>query len=441
MIKFSTPFKRELSKIHNDIRKAVWIEDFNRAVNEDLWEALIKIFNTSDANPGMSPLNVQNIAADTWITKYIKTVLANANSICEEFIWVTTWEHQWLYSFGWLATVVNAYYPQISTQEEHFTKWKIVRVKAIDTLKKISMYPTYGWQTFKQCIWKHYQVIWYTPPAGVDILEPFEISYKWALPVYVKDLGWSVYKLPQTIFTPTTIKNLKDYEQKKMLNDIEESLRDSHKYEEERVTKEYQKLLADFMDVSRLLHERMNIDFRKAAEEIVANKLKLKKQLLTNPQVDSVEYDFDKRLLINTKPLVCNNNPVWRYSIDINLKTWWLRILNLDIWTTWCYQHPHVWSAWEPCLGDRANPLRKSFSEHDYITLMLGVISYLEEYNHSSVYITMSDFQSRNSAKFKYQKELMNAKKTTVTPKPEDVTEIINIQEMLGTDEPVIIPF
>ena len=329
MIKFSTPFKRELAKIHNDIRKAVWIEDFNRAVNEDLWEALIKIFNTSDANSGMSPLNVQNIAADTWTTKYIKTVLANANSICEEFIWITTWEHQWLYSFGWLATVVNAYYPQISTQEKHFTKWKIVRVKAIDTLKKISMYPTYGWQTFKQSVWKHYQVVWYTKPAGVDIiLEPFEISYKWALPVYVKDLGWSVYKFPQTIFTPTTIKNLKDYEQEKMLNDIEESLRDSHKYEEERVTKEYQKLLADFMDVSRLLHERMNIDFRKAAEEIVANKLKLKKLLLTNPQVDSVEYDFDKRLLINTKPLVCDNNPVWRYSIDINLKN--LVIKNIE---------------------------------------------------------------------------------------------------------------
>ena len=53
----------------------------------------------------------------------------------------------------------------------------------------------------------------------------------------------------------------------------------------------------------------------------------------------------------------------------------------------------------------------------------------------------MGDFQSRNSAKFKYQKELMKAKETTTTPKPEDVTETINIQEMLGTDEPVIIPF
>ena len=57
----------------------------------------------------------------------------------------------------------------------------------------------------------------------------------------------------------------------------------------------------------------------------------MKDVLENNVQIQKVIYEPSERLLIETRPLWNNGKPIGKYSIDISLRSWGLKILNIDI--------------------------------------------------------------------------------------------------------------
>jgi hypothetical protein len=96
--------------------------------------------------------------------------------------------------------------------------------------------------------------------------------------------------LPQAILVPTTIKDLKEHETAEMLEKIKDQLRDSAKYDIDRLSLEYQSKLREFMNASALLEEKLSGNIDEEANRILDIQLNMKSLIEKNQQVAMCEY-------------------------------------------------------------------------------------------------------------------------------------------------------
>jgi len=108
--------------------------------------------------------------------------------------------------------------------------------------------------------------------------------------VYVADANDNIFAIPQVVLVPTTIKDLKAMYKQELLNKIVDRLQNSEKYSTTRVTENYQAALREFMEASKLLHEKMAVNLEEEAQKILAIQENMINILRQNVQIANVEY-------------------------------------------------------------------------------------------------------------------------------------------------------
>lgn len=108
--------------------------------------------------------------------------------------------------------------------------------------------------------------------------------------VYVADPNDNIYVFPQVVLMPTTIKDLKAKYREEVLAEIIDRLKDTAKYSTTEVTEDYQSALRDFMEASKVLHERMAVNLEDEARKILELQENMLKILKQNVQIADVKY-------------------------------------------------------------------------------------------------------------------------------------------------------
>lgn len=392
MMNIHQDFKDELKKIRPDLATKFWLTNIDNMPNEDIIAKLIDMFSNQEE------LYNHRLVSDTWSDYYVNVILTEAKSIDDVFIRVNSGLFRWT----WITELIN-------TVAEESTEWelckpnKVYRVCAPDKLRVLDLLDLrqYTWRHF-MCIGYNYELQWAATP--VTEMRANSRHRK----VYCVDWMWNLFSIPQRILVPTTIKNLQEFEKTKRIEEIILQLKDTAKYDIERISEDYQNKLREFMNVSVQLQNKLAADFTEEANRIFKIQCNVKSMLEKNVMLTSVEYKMWISLKVFTVPLMLTAEdwasfPIWRYEININLINRWLKIYNLDIDSTSHYQHPHIQKNGDCCLWAWTDPLRQSYSKNDYITLVWWLLDYLQHLNSASTYISIQDFQNEHYSKFKYQ--------------------------------------
>lgn len=402
-------FKDMFKELRDEIKVKYWLTDIDNVPNETIIQSIENIFESDEARDNNQPSNdrlfTHELISDTGAGYRTVDVIRDATAIDDQYIWTSNWLFRWT----GLADIINHKIITELEQEELFPINKIVRVCAPEKLRNMWYITSRNGHWLREYIGKHFKVIgynkdWFTIPD--EKIDSIITVYTWDQPhkkVYVEDAYWSIYIFPQDIFVRTSIKDLVIHEREQALNRIIEDLQNSAKFDIDQITNDYQESLRKFMDISKILEQKMSNNFREEAEKILEMQLNTKEILERNVQIESVEYIVWQRLHVNTKPLLNNNQPIGKYRITLDLTKRNLRIINLDIWNINVFQHPHINRNGECCLWSWMNPLRESYSKTDYITLVAGIISYLESLYEWSVYIWLWEFCDLHAKKFAYQ--------------------------------------
>lgn len=422
-------FKDSMKILRDDIKIAFELQDIDSLPNTEIITRLRNIYETQPniyvdilTETGES-YNIWDLF-QPWIIK----------AICDRYIRTKTWQ---LFVRAGMAEGINNNNSTPSQEAELFEPWKITRFMTRWTLRNIGFDSNYDIINITSHMGNHYKVLGYDiHVVDEDKQDDIVTVYKWSKSVklvYVEDAYGAVYLMPQTMLAPTTITDIKEHMKQKEIKAIIDRLQDSAKYDLAKLTDEYQSALRNFMDASKLLAEKQNSNHMDEALRIYDIQMNIVSMLKKNEQIANVEYIPKEKLVITTVPLFNNELPIGKYGININLRSREVKIRNLDIQTSSEFQHPHVARSWDPCLGERANPLRLAYEQTDYISLVRWFIAYLEDLNESSVYIWMGEFQSLHRNKFKYQ---LNKQKPLIEEPIPDVIQDITIGSdiLINTD-------
>lgn len=422
-------FKDSFNELRPELKVKLWLNDIATIPNEDIITKLQTIFSPDSVFTKLRPLK---LISDDGIDEYINIIFDDAKSIDDNYIRTMNRIYRWI----WLVDMINWVMPIESNEPELFKPWKIVRVCGVEKMRSVWYSWTWnaGVTALREYIGKHFVVVWYEPkPERTNI----RTIYNWTIvnkTVYVADANDNLFAIPQVVLVPTAIKDLKAMYKQELLNKIIDRLQNSEKYSTTRVTENYQAALREFMEASKLLHEKMTINLEEEAQKILAIQENMINILKQNVQIANVEYIEWQSLKVRTVPLWNNNQPIGRYRIELWFPTWRLRCFNEDIKSTSVKQHPHIQTDGSCCLSDWTNPMKQSYEQQDYITLVGSIISYLESLNPASTYISMADFQSTHGKKFAYMKTKTPTKsaKTLEQPAP----EVIDLVEEQSDDVP-----
>lgn len=397
-------FKNHINMIQDNIKAKYWITDVNTMPNETIITKLKEIYESNEYG-----LIERRILSDVWTEYNVYEIFRDATAVDDTYIWTS----YGLFAWSGLANIINEKCIIESEEEELWTvPWYIVRVWSANKLRNLNYISWYNWHGLREYIWKHFEIIGYEQPEW-DYLIPYSWyeRYKW---VFVKDAFGNVYKFPQSVFVRTSIKDLEKHNMKQVMDEIIAQLVDSDKYEITELSDKYQEDLRAFMKTAKILEEKLATDYQAKAKVIYEMQMNTKDILMNNEQITAVEYSPGKELIITTAPIWNSGEPIGKYKIVLKLNSRHLRVTNLDINDTETFQHPHINSSGECCLGEWLNPLMQSYTKQDYITLVSSIISYLESLYDRSVYISLWEFCATHKNKFKYQKEEKETKEQPV---------------------------
>jgi len=430
-------FKDSFNELRPELKVKLWLNNITTIPNEDIVTKLLTIFWPSSAFTNISHLK---LISDDGHSEYIDVIFKLVKSIDDSYIWTT----DRIYRRPGLVDMINWSMPLESNEPELFQPWKIVRVCGAEKMRSVWFSWTWipGVAGLRSYIGKHFVIVWYTPnPERNNVTN----IYNWTLVkklVYVADANDNLFAIPQVVLVPTAIKDLKARYKKELLDKIIDNLQNSEKYNTVRVTEKYQEALRDFMEASKLLHEKMAVNLQDEAEKILAIQENMVNILKQNVQISNVEYLEWQSLKVRTVPLWNNNQPIGKYRIELWFPTWKLRCFNEDIKSIAHKQHPHIQSDGSCCLSDWMNPMKLSYEQQDYITLVGSIISYLESLNPNSTYISMADFQSHHGKKFAYMKTKTPTKSADTLEQPvvtAPPTEVIDLVEDTITFDDVLL--
>lgn len=383
----SQKFKDYLQWIHQILKEKYKLTNINEITNKEILDWLRCIIDAEHLNRQYVSIWWEN----SWLSEILNSDQVTA--IDNEYIRT----HNGIYYWDGIVEVINneaeVYAKSIEKEEEIpiGTICKVVWIRKIVQL---------GLASHKILVWKYFRVC--------DQSENIEISLTYKSMRYnniiVEDINGNRFSMPQYILKPTKEKDFDSVVWKVFYNDILQEIIDKKKNDIQSLTSIYSEKLRQFMDASKLLHDACVLDVEEEAKKQVEYKINFIKDIKQNKQVSSIRIVTDDFIEFDTEPIFsdCWNLPIGKYKAFINLKTWEVRIKNLDINSDREYQHPHISDNGTCCLWDFVNPLRKAFDERDYVTLIAWLISFLESLYEDSVYITMEDFQSKRRKKFEY---------------------------------------
>lgn len=407
-------FKDHLKELRPDIQERFWLKEIDSIPNEDILKKMDIMFNdtafTDDESLSWDErLRNHSMLTEDWSTVSILMAFDpnEIKAICETFIRTKSWT---LIRRAGIATLINTKgMVEQFNEEEKFVTNKVVRVCSAAKMRWAGFLQAWRDDVLKQYIWRHFKVLWYNKEwFSIDddklnkAISPYQGNVRHKK-VYLEDAYWNVYILPQAILIPTSIKNLKEHETAEMLEKIKDQLKDSAKYDIDRLSNDYQWKLREFMNASALLEEKLSGNIDEEAKRILDMQLNMKGVIEKNEQITMCEYIPWRQLIVETVPLWNSWQPIGRYRIEFELWQRHVRVFNIDINNKQKIQHPHINRWWEPCLSDWTNPMRESFNQKDYITLVSSFVSYLESLNERSVFMSMSDFQTDYRKLFAYQ--------------------------------------
>ena len=440
-------FKDHLKELIQEISAKVGLTDIDNIPNEDIIAKLYDIYMepsfihpTTERWQLLMYTQLQSEEGEYHLATAVFK-LENIKAICDTYIWYGK-ERPSLISWSWFVNNINARAHIQTEEEELFKTGKVIKVWAVQKLRGAGFLQSHEDDYMKGYIGCHYKVLgynkdWFTLPDEVATnIRDVYIGRQRHKKVYLEDAYGNVYAFPQSALIPTTTKDLVVFQKELAIRTIIDRLENTAKFDIERLSKEYQSSLRKFMVSSKVLHEKISWNFTEEAERIYEIQINMKDVLENNVQIQKVIYEPSERLIIETRPLWNSGKPIGKYSIDISLRSWGLKILNIDIWGTHEHQHPHINRVWAPCLWQWVNPLREAHSNSDYITLVAGIISYLEDLNPDSVFIWMGEFQSKNRSKFKYQVDAAKEEKEKAATKE---VPVITTEEVIETP-PVTTP-
>lgn len=415
-------FKDSFNELRPELKVKLWLNDIATIPNEDIITKLQTIFNPNSA---FQKIHHLKLISDDGHSEFVDVIFQRTKSIDDSYIRTS----DKIYRRPGLVDMINWSMPLESNEPELFKPWKIVRVCGVEKMR--SVWFTWMWNagvtSLRQYIGKHFVIVWYEPkPERSNVIN----IYNWTLVkkmVYVADANDNLFAIPQVVLVPTTIKDLKAMHKQELLNKIVDRLQNSEKYSTIRVTENYQAALREFMEAAKLLHEKMAVNLEDEARKILAIQENMINILRQNVQIANVEYIEWQSLKVRTVPLWNNNQPIGRYRIELWFPTWRLRCFNEDINSTSVKQHPHIQSDGSCCLSERTNPMKQSYEQQDYITLVGSIISYLESLNPASTYISMADFQSAHGKKFAYMKTKTPTKSAETLEQP--APEVVDLVE------------
>jgi len=338
-------------------------------------------------------------------------------------IWDITWiDNEYIWTtrddmYSW-REVLDALKVKLMENTHKFKEWEIIQWISADKIRRITSHD----RVRRIVAWRYFECVWYGRPE--------RRVWRWRkYDVFVKDIYGVVLGIWQELFQNTKYKNLKRAEGPRLKSLIKERIKDNQKRNVDRLTLRYSQTLREFMNISKSLSEASTDDIDKLVKNEMDTTIDLTKILERDIRVEKAVCHYWDMLEITTNCLFSEDNrdlPIGKYkvSIKMNVQEFEIKITNLCVeWSN--YQHPHIGTRWNPCLGAYSAMLNKLYKESDYIALCFCVIDYLHSHYGDSVHINRDIFIDKRKHKFtaELEKEEKREKKRIALAKKKAATK------------------
>lgn len=398
--------------VHNDFKshlasiewfcEAIGIKDIANTPNEDILKAFKAFLETNRRDYVWYKDDGGKLSVDWAAVRQI-------TGIDDSFFWTG----YWLYYRKPLLDMIAVSY---KVQTPIYEVWQILKVRGRAKLSQMN-----ASSNVKEKSGQYVEVLWYWKTYRI-------LENKWNI-VFVLNVYWEKFWLPEGYLTTTTETNLDWVLDKMIYEEVKERFADSKKQDTEKLTQAYQKTLREFMDISKELQEHNSGDIEDKILAEVNNIKTLGDDIKKDWRVKAVKYVYWKELSVQTWNLSIKHGgkeyPIGTYTINI----WFWTGFNLSIVNNLLdgrsLNHPHILESGGCCLSDWQRVLAWYYKDWDYKSFVLTCLEYLESVNPESTYISLESFTSQHKARFEQsladEQALRNPQPVVVPTEEKDI--------------------